>query len=53
MTTVVIIAHRLSTVRHADIVVYLDDGCVMPAGTFGKVCAQVIKSDACIINGAW
>lgn len=36
-TTVVMIAHRLSTVRHADIVVYLSEGKVMAKGTFEEV----------------
>jgi ABC-type multidrug transport system fused ATPase/permease subunit len=36
-TTVVMIAHRLSTVRDADIVVYLTDGAVVATGTFEKV----------------
>lgn len=39
--TTVIIAHRLSTVRHADLVVYLGDGRTMAAGTFDEVCEQV------------
>jgi ABC-type multidrug transport system fused ATPase/permease subunit len=36
-TTVVMIAHRLSTVRDADIVVYLDSGRVLAVGTFNEV----------------
>lgn len=36
-TTVVMIAHRLSTVRNADIVVYLSEGKVMATGTFDEV----------------
>ena len=36
-TTVVIIAHRLSTVRNADRVVYLSNGEVLAAGTFAEV----------------
>ena len=36
-TTVVMIAHRLSTVRNADIVVYLSEGKVMATGTFEEV----------------
>lgn len=36
-TTVVMIAHRLSTVRNADIVVYLSQGKVMATGTFEEV----------------
>ena len=36
-TTVVMIAHRLSTVRNADIVIYLSEGEIMAAGTFDVV----------------
>lgn len=36
-TTVVMIAHRLSTVRNADIVVYLSQGQIMAMGTFDEV----------------
>ncbi len=36
-TTVVIIAHRLSTVRNADTVVYLSKGKVLAVGTFDEV----------------
>jgi ABC-type multidrug transport system fused ATPase/permease subunit len=36
-TTVVMIAHRLSTVRNADIVVYMDKGKVLAVGTFDEV----------------
>ena len=36
-TTVVVIAHRLSTVRDADIVVYLSRGKIMAKGTFDEV----------------
>ena len=36
-TTVVMIAHRLSTVRSADIVVYLSDGKIQATGTFEEV----------------
>lgn len=39
--TTVIIAHRLSTVRHADLVVYLDNGAEIAAGSFEEVCEQV------------
>jgi len=37
LTTVVIIAHRLSTVRNADRVVYLSNGKVLASGTFDEV----------------
>jgi len=36
-TTVVMIAHRLSTVRNADIVVYLSEGKILATGTFEEV----------------
>jgi ABC-type branched-subunit amino acid transport system ATPase component len=36
-TTVVIIAHRLSTVRNADKVVYLSNGHVLASGSFDEV----------------
>ena len=35
--TTLVIAHRLSTVRHADSVMYLEGGCVKAAGTFDEV----------------
>lgn len=36
-TTVVMIAHRLSTVRDADVVIYLSKGSIMAMGTFDEV----------------
>jgi ABC-type multidrug transport system fused ATPase/permease subunit len=36
-TTVVLIAHRLSTVRDADLVVYMDKGEIIARGTFEEV----------------
>src|SRR5690606_2499799 len=38
--TILIVAHRLSTVRHADTLVYLADGRVEAEGTFEAVRAQ-------------
>jgi ABC-type multidrug transport system fused ATPase/permease subunit len=35
--TVVMIAHRLSTVREADKVIYLDGGKIIATGTFDEV----------------
>jgi ATP-binding cassette, subfamily B, bacterial PglK len=43
--TVVMIAHRLSTVRHADLVLYLDQGRILAQGTFDDVRAQVPDFD--------
>ena len=39
--TTVIIAHRLSTVRHVDLVVYLEHGCQVAMGTFDQVCERI------------
>ena len=44
-TTVVMIAHRLSTVRNADIVVYMDKGKVLAVGTFDEVRTAVPDFD--------
>ena len=44
-TTVVMIAHRLSTVRNADIVVYLDKGRILAQGTFEEVRVAVPDFD--------
>lgn len=39
--TTLIVAHRLSTVRHADMVVYLDRGSVLAVGSFASVRERV------------
>ena len=44
-TTVVMIAHRLSTVRNADIVVYMNAGKVLAIGNFEEVRASVPDFD--------
>jgi ABC-type multidrug transport system fused ATPase/permease subunit len=44
-TTVVMIAHRLSTVRDADVVVYLSDGNVIATGSFEEVRKSVPDFD--------
>lgn len=43
--TVVLIAHRLSTVRQADMVIYLDHGDLITAGTFDQVRLEVPDFD--------
>lgn len=40
-STVVMIAHRLSTVRYADLVVYMDRGQIVAQGSFDEVRARV------------
>jgi len=40
-TTIVMIAHRLSTVRFADLVIYIDGGKITAKGSFEEVRAQV------------
>jgi ABC-type multidrug transport system fused ATPase/permease subunit len=44
-TTVVMIAHRLSTVRNADVIVYINAGKILAKGTFNEVRAAVSEFD--------
>ncbi len=44
-TTVVTVAHRLSTVLNADTVLYLQDGCILARGTFNEVRQKVPNFD--------
>ncbi len=44
--TVITIAHRLSTVQQADIVVYLDEGRISATGTFSEVRDKISDFDA-------
>jgi ABC-type multidrug transport system fused ATPase/permease subunit len=39
--TVMLIAHRLSTVQHADKIIYLDKGKIVAEGTFEELQAKV------------
>jgi ABC-type multidrug transport system fused ATPase/permease subunit len=43
--TVVLIAHRLSTVRNADVVIYMQSGQVQAAGSFEEVRKQIPNFD--------
>ena len=45
LVTVVMVAHRLSTVRYADQVVYMSDGEVLATGTFEQVRSQIPDFD--------
>jgi len=44
-TTVIMIAHRLSTVQRADRVIYIEDGRILAQGTFGEVRIQIPDFD--------
>lgn len=44
--TIVLVAHRLSTVKSADLVVYLENGSMRASGTFEEVRRQVPNFDA-------
>ena len=44
-TTLIVIAHRLSTVRNADLVILLDQGMLVAKGTFDEVRALVPNFD--------
>ena len=44
-TTVVMIAHRLSTVKNADLVVYLADGKIIDVGSFEEIRNRVPDFD--------
>jgi ABC-type multidrug transport system fused ATPase/permease subunit len=43
--TVLMIAHRLSTVRNADVVVYMDSGAIVATGSFDEVRQKVTDFD--------
>ena len=43
--TVIIIAHRLSTVKNADVIVYLEDGKLKSVGNFEKIRINVPDFD--------
>jgi ABC-type multidrug transport system fused ATPase/permease subunit len=45
-TTIIIVAHRLSTVKDADKVVYLESGKKIAEGTFGEVREKVVNFDS-------
>jgi ABC-type multidrug transport system fused ATPase/permease subunit len=44
-TTVILIAHRLSTVKNADLVIYLDNGHITASGTFEEVRSKLPNFD--------
>ncbi len=44
-TTLILIAHRLSSIKHADKLIYLEDGRVMTEGTFDEVRTAVPNFD--------
>jgi ABC-type multidrug transport system fused ATPase/permease subunit len=44
-TTIVMIAHRLSSIRHADIVIYMAEGKILAQGTFDEVRSRIGNFD--------
>ena len=44
-TTVILIAHRLSTVKNADLVIYIDNGQITASGTFDEVRSKLPNFD--------
>lgn len=44
-TTVILIAHRLSSIKHSDLVIYLEDGKVLSQGKFEQVRAAIPNFD--------
>ena len=44
-TTIIIVAHRLSTVRDADFVVFMDKGKIIATGTFDELRSKVANFD--------
>jgi ABC-type multidrug transport system fused ATPase/permease subunit len=44
-TTLILIAHRLSSIKHAEKLIYLEDGQVMAEGTFVEVRTAVPNFD--------
>ena len=45
LSTVIIIAHRLSTVKNADKIIYLDKGRIISVGTFSEIRCQISDFD--------
>jgi len=43
--TTIVIAHRLATVRHCELVLYLHQGRLLASGTFDEVRASVPEFD--------
>jgi ATP-binding cassette subfamily C protein len=41
--TIILIAHRLSTVKNADLVIYLEEGRIRASGTFDQVRTLIPK----------
>ena len=44
--TTVTVAHRLATIRHCDLVIYLEGGRIIAQGTFNEVREQSERFDA-------
>lgn len=44
--TQIVVAHRLSTVKHADLVIYIDNGGIRARGSFNDIANQIPNFDA-------
>lgn len=44
--TIILIAHRLSTVRNSDKVVYLQNGCILDIGKFEEIRSRIVDFDS-------
>jgi ABC-type multidrug transport system fused ATPase/permease subunit len=44
-STLIVVAHRLSTVRNADLVIYIQEGSILAMGTFADVRSQIPDFD--------
>ncbi|WP_162848338.1 ABC transporter ATP-binding protein [Paenibacillus nanensis] len=51
--TVIVVAHRLSTVRDADCILYVEDGRVVEAGTHGELMSLQGRYAALVQAGDW
>jgi ABC-type multidrug transport system fused ATPase/permease subunit len=51
--TVLVVAHRLSTIRHADCIIVVDNGCAVESGTHEELMQRKGRYSALIEGGQW
>jgi ABC-type multidrug transport system fused ATPase/permease subunit len=44
-TTIIVVAHRLATIKGADTILYLEDGKLMAEGSFSELRAKIPEFD--------